>query len=721
VEGLEKVPWQGSFLNELRFHDGANDFQADMHNTQSEDRFSIRHSGEASASSLTTDATTPEHQKEDSIDAGITQPNDLNVVLNAIDHYKKLDDLECETARLCGIDRGLDVQNRHSSLVECCHSISNYLTALCNLRNEGFCRDTLVILVKDRSRPDVAKAIHVPLSTISNLEESLKGKDSSSLLPSCTFFPLISELHGDSVPSSAVTGDYVPFLDFLCAVFAIGLVSFSGSHVCRFDIGITGQSVEEIPVGLGDSFRTRNLACLSSFIGGPAWVLGKSEPLAQQEGLKISLTVQDLDELWGPVWLLGGSADEGRIIRTERGYIVPLPRQEQGADTEEIECHWRKEYSECLMSQIDSDDRPMLRPTSRILVGTDTATEAGLTVNETCRFNTSLKEQCMASRLQLTGTTRSQLVDDGYEVNLMGGQYVSGGIVKKWKRMPARTQKSVLIELCQKPNTKLSPLLKARVGLEVSACTGNAQRVTLWNALRLSQAKPAATGNMASPEYYCEHTIGDINCIHSCWSRPSSVEEIDNISEWHKLLTLSDARRLVIQSILALEHTGIDGEGNLQAWWPFSESPLTSRISRSTSKETHDWFRMIKDGRDVSSFAVLSQRCLEFGERRCVQKLSGASRNGSCKVYQTGLYTRILPVKGTLASLVQGAKLLVGNANLTVEQASQTERESVIIATVSANPFRVLEGFLGEGKVLCVQEHVHHDIPTSLSIPMFVY
>lgn len=90
-------------------------------------------------------------------------------------------------------------------------------------------------------------------------------------------------------------------------------------------------------------------------------------------------------------------------------------------------------------------------------------------------------------------------------------------------------------------------------------------------------------------------------------------------------------------------------------------------------------------------------------------------------MYQTGLYTRILPVKGALASLVPGAKLLVGNANLTVEQASQAKGESVIIATISANPFRVLAGFLGEGKILCVQEHVHHDIPTGLSIPMFAY
>lgn len=704
--------------------------QTDTHNTQStEETPPARSSGGASAgSSMTTEVTIPEHEEQESIDAGIVQPNDLSVVLDAASYYEKLDKLAQETARICGIDHSLDVQDRNSSPLDCCISISNHLTALRNLQDEGFCRDALIILAKDRSRPDVAKAVHVPLFDISCLEESLKES-----LKGITCYPsirvlsdvsqLIRKLRGDSA-SIDLTSTVEPYLTFLCAVFSIGLVSFSGSHVCRFDVDITGQPVEEIPVGLGDSYNLRKLACLSSFIGGPAWVLGKSEPLAQQEELKVSLTVQDLQELWGPVWLLGGSPDEGQIIRTERGYIVPLQRQEQRRrEAEEIECHWTEDLPQYFMSQMDSQDRPMLRSTSRILVGTDTTTVTGLTVNETCRSQMSLIQRDM--QLQIPGTTKAHLVDDGYEVNLMAGQYVTAGIVKKWKRMPARTQKSVLIELCRQPDTELVPLLKLRVGLEVSACSGNAQRVTLWDALRLSQAKAHTAGN---PNSSCEHRFEDIksmrSCIRSCWKRYNSAHEIDSLIDnpgEQNVLSKPDIRRLIIHSILALEHTGIDYDENLLAWWPFSESPLTSRISPTTSKECHHWFRVIKESPNVSTFAVLSQRCLEFRQRRCIQQqYSGRCTNGRWRARQTGLWTRLLPVKEN--DLVEGAKFLMGNAHLIVEQTLQ--KEIVVIAAVSTSTLRArLGGFLGEGKIPCTQEHimVNHDTPINFSIPVFIY
>lgn len=123
---------------------------------------------------------------------------------------------------------------------------------------------------------------------------------------------------------------------FLSNVLPLALVSFSGSHVCRFDMNLWRQYTDEIPVGLGFSFRPRELACLKDFICGPAWVLGKTGTQTAQEGLKVSLLVQDLQELWGPAWLVGGTADEGPIIRTERGFIISLPRHQQSSHYEEI-------------------------------------------------------------------------------------------------------------------------------------------------------------------------------------------------------------------------------------------------------------------------------------------------------------------------------------------------------------------------------------------------
>lgn len=74
----------------------------------------------------------------------------------------------------------------------------------------------------------------------------------------------------------------------------LGLVSFSGSHVCRFDINPWGVAMERIRVDHEYSFSHRQQACLKDFVGGPVWVLGKNEPQSEQAGFKVSLRVQDL-------------------------------------------------------------------------------------------------------------------------------------------------------------------------------------------------------------------------------------------------------------------------------------------------------------------------------------------------------------------------------------------------------------------------------------------
>ncbi|KAF9893461.1 hypothetical protein FE257_010773 [Aspergillus nanangensis] len=684
------------------------------------DTTSLRHSDDASASSSMTTITVPEDGVEESIDAGITCPNDLRVVLDAAGHYKELDDLAQETYRICGIDQNLDVKDRYYTLSECYSKISDCSIALQNLQMEGFCRDDLVILAQSARRPGVAEAIHIPLLDMFPTHGTRINASDDDNVSSFWRLPGLSWLE-----ETLSTHDNTSRLNFLCAMLSIGLVSFSGSHVCRFDIDITGNPVEVIPVGLGYSYNIRKLACLDSFIGGPVRVLGKNEPSDRQRALKVALTVEDLQELWGPIWLLGGSsAGEGRIIRTERGYIIPVWRHEQRRANSEIECHWTNEYPHTLMSQAYCEDLPMLRITSRILVGTHSITETGLNVNENCQTQISSIQQRMAGQLQLPGTTKAHLAVDGYEVNLGGGQYLSAGVVKKWKRMPARTHKSVLIELCQHPNTQLLPLLKLRVGLEVSACTGNAQRVTLWDALRLSQTKMGATRKVSGPKGPCEHNIGDINCIWSCWSRCNSASGIDCLAdtprEEEKVPSKYDARRLIIHSILALQHTGVDYEANLQAWWPFSDCPLTSRIS-PTSREPHPWFQLIKESRDVSTFAVLSRRCLEFYERKCLQLHSDSHKSSPVKVQQTGLYTRVLLNGGNLGSLVEGEKVIVRNSHLTVEQVMRKE-EVIIVATATKNILRIsFRGLLREGRISCAQEHINHDVPTSLSIPIFIY
>ncbi|KAJ6019013.1 hypothetical protein N7522_001080 [Penicillium canescens] len=324
----------------------------------------------------------------------------------------------------------------------------------------------------------------------------------------------------------------------LCIVLSIGLLSFTDSHVYRFDLKVWNKEMEEIAVGLDEySFQPRKLACLDDFVGGPAWILGQGtkKEQQQQEGMKLSITIQDLQELWGPVSLLGDQL------------VHPL-------------IHWTTEVPECLTEK-SSEVPILLSNTSRILIGTTSETKVGLVVNQKCKSSIATIHQQIACRLLYPGTCKSSYMSDGYDVQLVGGQYVTAGIIKKYKRILKRTLKAMLIEDCAKPGTGLVPLLNLRVGLEVIACTGNAQRVTLWDALRLSQASIESTDD----PMYCAHEIGDRLCISSCWTRCRSVDDIDcdDMPRQGKPFSGIESRRVIISSILALKHSGVDSEGNL--------------------------------------------------------------------------------------------------------------------------------------------------------------
>lgn len=694
---------------------GDGSLQAGLHDSQSTGEIYPMNGADdvSTKSSMRTDITTPEAQAVVSIDAEITQPNDLSCILDAANHYKKLEDLELETARICGMDQGLDLRNRKPQFSECIQSLRNIMHAFNNLQAEGFCGDLMSILIEDPFQTDIAKTVHISSDQIKELIDSFPGHDCEA---NSHIFLLADTLRGgDDFKESR---DLASEMSFICSVLCVGLLSFSGSHVCRFDIN-TGQATENIFVGLGYSFRLRKLACLSDFVGGPAWVLCKSESQPSEQDMKVSLTVKDLQELWGPVWMLGDSPDEGPVLRTERGYIVPLSKQGQNrTGAQEIECHWTKELPESFMQQ---DQSPTVRSTSRILIGTNTP-KIGLIVNHECQSDISLIAQRTACQLQLPGATKAHFVDGGYEINLAGGKYVTAGVTKKWKRMPARTQKTALLELCRKSNTPLIPLLRLQVGLEISACTGNAQRVALWDALRLSRARVNDSFEKDTcSELTCEHCIGDIQCINSCWIRHCPADEIDTVDYFPKKGSLDapEARQLIIDSILALEHTGIDNEGNLQAWWPFSDSPLTCRISPTAPDESNNWFRVVKDTRDMSAFAVLSQRCLG-AEQMCVRQCSGSCKNGYVRANRTGLCTRLLSGERSLACLTEGTKLHVGGAPLTVERPLGIDQIEAMVVAVSTNPLRyAFGGFLSEGRIP-VQEQVDYNNLAHLSVPVLI-
>ncbi|KAJ5731275.1 uncharacterized protein N7483_005783 [Penicillium malachiteum] len=700
----------------------------------------------------------------DSIDSGISSVKDMSHLLDSSRYFSELDDLEMRTAEILGLK-----DSPHPNLEtmdDCLLFCKSWHKAFMNLTSEGFCGSQMSFLIEDSERNDIANALHVSFIQITyfieQFERSLKPLDERRITKLTNKF-LRSILNVHNETSTSV--DLIISLRILCQTLAIGLLSYTGSHVCRFDLNLWDRELDEISIGFeGYAFKPRKLACLEDFIGGPAWILskartpsrtheqsgrtsesqvkelaqemqnaatGKSSALSNEQseqrerGVKISIALQDLQELWGPAFLVGGTEDEAPAIRTERGFIVPLPQQPESSK-HGIECHWTSEIPDLLLRE--NPDKPvMLQGTSKILIGTPNENEIGLVVNKKCKSSIPLIQQQIASRLQYPGTCKSRYVNDGFDIQLAAGQYATAGLVKKYKRLPKRTLKAMLIEDCPKPDTKLVPLLNLWVGLEVSACTGNAQRVRLWDALRLSQADVQSKDNTRD----CTHAVGSKECIASCWTKSQSDDEIDSLDDipgTKKHLTGAEARRIIIHSILALEHSGVDSEGNLQVCWPFSHSPANCPILPSSPRELHHWFRVVKDSRDASSFAVFSQRCLESPDQAFMRSCRFPCKDKhSNSLRQTILATRILSFTEhrPLSGLLQGAKFVVGEAHLTVTKVLRDH--AAVIATISVNPLSPLRYRLREilpasdSGVSGFKEHIRPDIATDLSVPVFAY
>ncbi|KAF3386511.1 hypothetical protein F1880_000969 [Penicillium rolfsii] len=684
-------------------------------------------SDDEESDSIQTSITQPDQENEIDLDTGFADSEDVEHILHPGAYYRKLDALEQRTADICGI-KGPEVQKKY--IAELGDSLQKSSKALRNLMAEGFCDGTMSILVRDNSRPNVANAVRISLDEIENALDRLSMFTSSNEnadITSLSDWPLLHSLLG--VPrgrSAPETGwGELEYLNFVTDALSLGLVSFSGSHVCRFDMNLWGEERKGIALGNGYSFALHNLACLKDFVGGPAWILGKDQDVSDGVGLKVSLTVKDLQELWGPVWLMGGVSDEGVFIRTEEGYIVPLPRRKQtDKSLAEIECHWSRSYT-----GYETANPILLRSSSRILIGTGPSTTTGLSVNEQCRAQIRYLQARSLPQLQPCGAHKAYHTLAGWDFSMqatMGNSVQTGGTIKV-KRNPVRTWKTSIIESCKYGKPHLRSLLSSNIGLEVSACTGNARRVTLWDVLRLSRT-PAKRHSGISPHQEsptCHHRIADPKCIQFCWTRLFSTDDIDtpvNIPPEGHEKRIEYLRRIILNSIIALEDTGVDYNDNLQAYWPFTGSPRTHRIElspSSSSGESNNWIRVIKDARDVATFAVVSQRCMEEHHghvRTCTMPCQVAHLNHS----KTPLYTRILLDGNDGNKLCPNEHFILGEAALTVQRVAPGD-ENVFIAGASGSALRnEWPRLIRLGKRKEFQEDLDCDLSTGYYLPLLV-
>jgi hypothetical protein len=434
-------------------------------------------------------------------------------------------------------------------------------------------------------------------------------------------------------------------------LLSLALISFAGSHVSAFDDVIFSSTIEVFPLSNGFGLRRHNLACLSKFIGGKAWIFGNEEkPETEGKGkgkatkewnaersssveneFLVSINVNEFATLWGPVWAAPADLQgkEIQTLYTERGFIIPCLASNQSAASAHNEmetcCHWYEaqpvHYEKGVTFRFsDENDIPStetiefamnitLSSDSQLLLGMP----SNLRVNENCASEMDQIQRSPSTNLQFPGVYPAHHVPDATTATISAGKFITVGLSRASKPVPASTLKSRLVFAAstflpeQNPTERhkqvLNAILDQYVGLNISACTRNAIRIKLREVIDLSEFKPIVAQSGSKVIDTQSVALGQVGTSgrRPTKSIASNFKRHDRpIKDW-------------VNGILNLQCTGVDEAGNFQAYWPFSKTPQTLCTPHETWKENHRWVHLIRDTHLTATFAVVSNDCIESG------------------------------------------------------------------------------------------------------------
>ena len=485
------------------------------------------------------------------------------------------------------------------------------------LCDAGFAGSTYSIIVKDMDRSNVARVISIGVTTLRSVEDlistalevadlQLYFNDNGSKLNEALFS--LEELSGILLGYLGLVGSetseadhesesHFKLLDRLTAlnlVLLLGLVSYTRSHAGGFDHTIFGERCAAFEIDLDGrliSLSRQRLSCLNEFIQGPVWVFDPCLSFTTGH-FYLSSMLADFADLWGPARLIYANEASGDVFETNtlRGSIraSSLPCEEKFQTGEEILCHWRgwsDDYT------VDQSLLQAFDHTKPLLIG---VSGPHFQQNKAC----GCEGQIFAASLPRfpLGTTGAIYKDDTRSMTFTAGKYVGVAFGKSQKLHPAITIRNQVIEgwvVYPRPDNSFLPetsYLDWNIGLEISKCTGNARRISLWDIIRCEEVV----------EYVIRNHAHGVLFRDLCSRRPCCTGLWPAIPAEYR----EPIRNIIHTLIRRLQNTGIsDHDGGLIAW-DVSTSAMGVKMQPT-------WAGMLRDNQCSGTFAVLLNKCLE--------------------------------------------------------------------------------------------------------------
>lgn len=304
----------------------------------------------------------------------------------------------------------------------------------------------------------------------------------------------------------------------LCQIIALAVAAQVGCHCTDFTRDVwpgDHHTLQRFCVG-SVQFARRRLACMHDFLRGPLWAFGTSD---STEAARLLVEIDILAQLWGPIYVVpsANGSNDLLAIHTQGGIMYRTgPRESHKTQSEKhVTLHWVKtegpledvrgsDKGQIKMRSLYNEALPTgLRPFSaeaQLLIGNPSSAgaqtvdsdaqtnadhdlsitltvEKGLGVNDRCNFKLSDFVKGHTFQVRPLGVRKAVYAPEAYQASIVAGQYVNVGVQKVWKLRHGVSYKEVLCDyLCKsRPAAdRLRKILGLWLGVEISACTGNA-------------------------------------------------------------------------------------------------------------------------------------------------------------------------------------------------------------------------------------------------------
>ncbi|KAA6412631.1 MAG: hypothetical protein FRX48_03623 [Lasallia pustulata] len=528
---------------------------------------------------------------------------------------------------------------------------SAILKGISFLTEEQFCNSIYNLIVADPKRDHVLRVIPMTVPNLELLRDLLH--EAVSYCTASSHDSLLMETISDIGATTGQILDYLGLsalsveiraanshqdcillcrsLSSMCSILFLGLVSYVKSHLGDGDCALPGFGelrIETVHKSRTVSMAAQRLACLDSFVRHPLWTFSITPETPHPQSAKIdryylSVLLADFTDLWGPIRL--AYIDQTRNLVAEiqvRGGVIRRsepPYTSPDAQDDEVSCHFYGWMHKSFNNKVDA--MSSISTTDRLLIGALKNTKALTEDNPfrilyecSCARGTHYSYRYPSFELSTKAPT--------YKLDAKTGQvsaahYLGVSLGAVWKLGPGITLKDAIVEDWYNasqaasnvmPHDPKACYLDYLAVLEISQCTGHARRTNLWSILR-SRALRRSIDVLLGREHG--------NHLHMILIREQETDQTvmmpskqprSFVDIWK---ILSDVEKLLIKQVMVtilrnLRSTGVDEDGNLQAWDVTSSDRIDGR------KIVPSWRSMVKDNTESAAFAIITERCMQY-------------------------------------------------------------------------------------------------------------